>query len=327
MTSSLPLLLTASLLGGVVSAPLLGATTAAYGPPAPAGSADRGVAAGAPGDVVEHAARRADPGYWTPERMARALPVDLLDGAVGALLPRSAEPQRAAAAPSAVGGSRWLGDGQVARTTGRVFLTMDRTDFVCSASTVRSANRDLVVTAGHCVKNGTGSWADNWLFVPGYSSGRGPYGSFTARRMFVAAPWSKRGDDSFDVAMVALNTSDGRHVADVVGAQQIAFNPVRGGQTYGFGFPADPPYGGDHLVYCSGQVRPDPHRQTTDQGLRCDMTAGSSGGPWLSAFDPATGAGTITSVSSFKYSDDLGTMYGPYFGEEIRELYGRAQHS
>jgi hypothetical protein len=55
------------------------------------------------------------------------------------------------------------------------------------------------------------------------------------------------------------------------------------------------------------------------------MTQGSSGGPWLTDFDPATGAGTFTSVSSFKYADDSGTMYGPYFGDAVRSLYDKAQ--
>ncbi|WP_344929745.1 hypothetical protein, partial [Streptosporangium carneum] len=226
-----------------------------------------------------------------------------------------------------VSGARWNSGGWVARTTGRVFLTLDGVDFVCSASSVRSANRDLVVTAGHCVKDGAGAWADNWAFVPGYDRGRQPYGQFTARRMFVAGPWARDADDSYDVGMVAVNRRGGRHLAEVAGAQDIAFGGARGRQAHGFGFPADAPYDGESLVYCAGPVRADPHGQTGDQGLRCDMTAGSSGGPWLSGFDPATGRGTVTSVSSFKYSDDRGTMYGPYFGETARRLYAVSERS
>ncbi|MEV4188272.1 hypothetical protein AB0J28_43240, partial [Streptosporangium canum] len=228
---------------------------------------------------------------------------------------------------SRTAGTRWNAGGSVTRTTGRVFLTLGGLDFVCSASSVRSTNKDLVVTAGHCVKDGTGAWADNWTFVPGYDRGRRPYGQFTARRMFVAGPWSRSADDSYDIGMVALNHRGGRHLGEVVGGQGIAFGTARGRQTHGFGFPAEPPYDGEHLVYCAGPVRDDPHGQTDDQGMRCDMTAGSSGGPWLSGFDVATGRGTITSVSSFKYSDDRGTMYGPYFGDVARELYTAAERS
>ncbi|MGW5490324.1 trypsin-like serine peptidase, partial [Streptosporangium sandarakinum] len=226
-----------------------------------------------------------------------------------------------------VTGARWVTGGSVAQTTGRVFLTVGGVDYVCSAGSVRSANRDLVVTAGHCVKDGAGAWADNWVFVPGYDRGRQPYGQFTARRMFVAGPWARGADDSYDVGMVALNTRNGRHLGDVVGAQEIAFGTPRGRPAHGFGFPADAPYDGEQLVYCAGPVHDDPHEQTADQGMRCDMTAGSSGGPWLTGFDAVTGRGTITSVSSFKYSDDHGTMYGPYFGSTIRDLHTVAERS
>nr|BFE87516.1 hypothetical protein GCM10020093_101170 [Planobispora longispora] len=57
------------------------------------------------------------------------------------------------------------------------------------------------------------------------------------------------------------------------------------------------------------------------------MTAGSSGGPWFTGFDPSTGRGTVTSVSSFKYSNDQGTMYGPYFGDIAKNLYATAQNA
>ncbi|MBB6344794.1 trypsin-like serine peptidase [Nonomuraea muscovyensis] len=313
-------------------------------------------------DVVEHVAARGPSdqqrvlGYWTARRMAAALPIDLVGslpggGLLGGLTGRAggpgvpglsgttarqASPDRrpavsrhhSARPQQTTYGARWSTGGAVTRTTGRVFMTMNGVDFVCSASTVKSANRDVVVTAGHCVKDGAGQWADNWTFVPGYRDGGGhPYGRYPARRMFVAGPWSRSADDSYDVGMVVLGTSSGRHVADVVGAQEIAFNQPRGGQAFGFGYPADPPYNGEHLVYCAGRLRADPHGETRDQGLGCDMTAGSSGGPWLSGFDHDTGKGTLTSLSSFKYSDDQRTMYGPYFGEAVKTLFTTAERA
>jgi V8-like Glu-specific endopeptidase len=298
------------------SIPLLAVSLALLGPSGP----------GKLSDVIEHTAAVAPVRYWTAERMAAALPIDLLPvltQVTGGAPP--AQHQRAGAAGTS--GARWSAGGAVARTTGRVFLTMDGVDFVCSAGSVRGANKDLVVTAGHCVKDGTGSWAENWMFVPGYNAGREPYGSFPARRMFVAGPWSRSSDDSYDVGMVAVATRGGKHLADVVGAQEIGFNAPRGRHTYGFGFPADPPYNGEHLMFCAGDTKPDPNEQTYDQGLRCDLTAGASGGPWLSGFDQATGRGTVTSVSSFKYSNDRGTMYGPYFGSAAKTLYQTAERA
>ncbi|HEY7483693.1 MAG TPA: trypsin-like peptidase domain-containing protein [Streptosporangiaceae bacterium] len=277
--------------------------------------------------------------YWTPDRMTRALP-PLRPGARSrpqpARLPYRVAPQtvpftsarrdtQQAAVSANSRGAVWPDQGRVRATTGKVFFTMGGRDYLCSAGTVTSANRDTVVTAGHCVKNGTGAWAENWIFVPGYRDGSGPAGGFVARRMFAGAQWSEHADDDYDVAMVALGTADGKHVTDAVGAQAIGFNRPRGNRVYGFGYPASGAYDGERLVYCSGRPHTDAHSRAHGLGLRCDMTQGSSGGPWLTDFDPATGAGTFTSVSSFKYADDSGTMYGPYFGDAVRSLYDKAQ--
>lgn len=248
--------------------------------------------------------------YWTLDRMSHVAET------------------RVAAAPSAASpGALWPQQGTVRNTIGKVFFTLNGRDFLCSAATIASTNKDLVVTAGHCAHNGKDGWAENWIFVPGYRDGAGPAGGFTARRMFVPDQWSKAGDDDYDVSMVALATSEGKHVADAVGAHPIAFDQPRGRQAYGFGYPASGRYNGERLAYCSGRPHSDPHGVTSAQGLRCDMTQGSSGGPWLSKFDSGSGAGVVTSVSSFKYADDGATMYGPYFGSSIRRLYNQAQRA
>ncbi|KAB2341833.1 trypsin-like serine peptidase [Actinomadura rudentiformis] len=254
-------------------------------------------------DLERHVRR-----YWTPERMT-------------ATAARSVPPR------TTTTGALWTSHGQVARTTGKVFFSSGGRDFLCSASTVRSANRDVVVTAGHCVKAGRGAWAENWIFVPGYRDGTGPYGGFTARRMFTPDPWSQGGDGDYDVAMVAVAPSGGRHVVDLTGGQRIAFGGPDGRRTLAFGYPSTGAYDGERLAYCGGRPAEDPRGETTGHGLRCDLTRGASGGPWLSGFDPATGTGVVTSVSSFKFADDRGTMYGPRFGEAVRRIYERAQHS
>ncbi len=275
-------------------------------------------------------------GYWTAERMRRA-----------AVPPRRVRLRHRTGAPDAAGppvtipgtaqvpmarkhtaqtpGAPWTSHGAVRATTGKVFFTIGGADYVCSAGTVAGANRDLVVTAGHCARDATGAWARNWIYVPGYDQGRRPFGAFAARHLLVPARWSARADENYDVALVVLGTDGGRHVTDVVGAQGIAFDQPRGSLVYGFGYPAGGHYDGEHLTYCSGRTSADSHKITRDEGLQCDMTEGSSGGPWLARFDAAAGTGVVTSVSSFKYADDPATMYGPYFGSAVHRMYDRAQ--
>ncbi|MFL1376616.1 trypsin-like serine peptidase [Nocardiopsis protaetiae] len=270
--------------------------------------------------------------YWTPERMAAARPItellaQTLPDAQG-VIPRPA-PEHQAAPRDDSTGDKWTAGGRVVRTTGKVFLTMDGRDFTCSASVVDSPNRSTVVTAGHCAKDGTGSWARNWTFVPGFSDGSSPHGRYTARDLLVSPEWSRRADDSYDFAVAVVNTEGGRTVQDRVGAQRIAFDTwtdaqVRDGvQVYSFGYPAASPYNGRELHYCSGRTRADTGG-TTANGMRCGMTQGSSGGPWLTGFDPKTGVGTVSSVVSFKYANDRRTQFGPRFGAEARKLYDHA---
>ncbi|MEU3017901.1 trypsin-like serine protease [Nocardiopsis sp. NPDC007018] len=269
--------------------------------------------------------------YWTSDRMAAAQPItSLVESTLGLTEPlqSSAGTEPQASSPNS-DGDRWNDGGKVTRTTGKVYLTMDGRDFTCSASVVDSANRSTLVTAGHCAKDGKGSWAQNWTFVPGYSSGDSPHGKFTARDLMVVPQWSNRADDSYDFAMVVLNEDGGTAVQDRVGAQRISFDTwteqsvSRGVQVYTFGYPAASPYNGRELHYCSGRTVADTGG-TTANGVRCTMTQGSSGGPWFSGFDPATGTGTISSVVSFKYADDRGTQYGPRLGTEARDLFDHA---
>jgi V8-like Glu-specific endopeptidase len=226
-------------------------------------------------------------------------------------------------------GARWNGGEAVARTTGKVFFSLSGHDYVCSGSTVASANYDVVVTAAHCVKNGPGAWATNWTFVPGYVDGRAPYGSYSAHMFYVSSQWSTAGNNDYDVAFVTVNPvrADGALIPVVraVGGQGIEFGSSPARVTV-FGYPADPPYNGQLLYYCSGSTSPDPYHQTGDAGLSCAMTAGSSGGPWLSGFDRATGTGYITSVSSFKYSTNDQVMYGPQLGAAAEAVYQAAEH-
>ncbi|WP_133740706.1 trypsin-like serine peptidase [Actinorugispora endophytica] len=268
--------------------------------------------------------------YWTPERMASAVPRgSLLGGVVDALPPlpplSGASPETQGAPVPTSTGRRWTGGGRVVATTGRVFLRMDGGDYTCSASVVDAENRDTVLTAGHCLKDGRGSWADNWMFVPGYDNGVEPYGRYPARKLVVSPRWSRGADDSYDFGFAVLDTDrSGGHVADRTGTQRIVFSDRVADRVYSFGYPSVSPYRGRHLHYCSGPTTPD-RNGTAGAGMRCEMTQGSSGGPWFADFDAGAGTGTITSVVSFKYANDPDVQYGPRLGAEANRVYDTAQ--
>lgn len=221
-------------------------------------------------------------------------------------------------------GASWTGGGLVARTTGRVFFTMGGVGYTCSGSTVGGASPSVVVTAAHCVSDGAGSWASGWRFIPGYVAGRAPYGVYAAVAFYVARAWASGADEDDDVAFVVTRPVAATvAVGTAVGEQPISFGP-RGGAASVFGYPALRPYDGSRLGYCSGPVSPDPYGGA-DAGLGCAMTEGDSGGPWLSSFNPRTGTGTITGVSSFKYYGQSRMLYSANLGPVARALYTRAE--
>ncbi|WP_440581697.1 trypsin-like serine peptidase [Streptomyces djakartensis] len=275
--------------------------------------------------------------FWTPQRMREATPLDVLT--VDPSDVRGAAPRKGRAtvvppsAPSSAvgplafphGGGPWSGGGAVTKTAGRVFFTHQGRTASCSGNAVTSANKSTVLTAGHCVKL-QGAWHTNWVFVPGYHDGQRPYGTWTAARLLSTPQWTASEDINYDIGAAVVAPLDGTRLTDAVGGQGVAFNTGYGKAMYSFGFPAAAPYDGEKFIYCSGTTFRD-FLLSADHGLTCNMTGGSSGGPWFTQFDEATGTGLQSSVNSFKYNFLPNAMYGPYFGADAQNLYQSAQSS
>ncbi|MDX3535370.1 peptidase [Streptomyces sp. MB09-01] len=272
-------------------------------------------------------------GFWTAERMRSATPLDVtaVPGTSRTPVATSAAPTRiaptAAASPTAFpqAGGAWTGGGAVVKTSGRVFFTMGGRTASCSGDSVTSANGSTVITAGHCVKY-QGAWHTNWVFVPAYNNGSAPYGQWSATKTFATDQWAASEDMNMDFGLAVVAPLNGQTLSQAVGAQGILFNGGYNKKMYSFGFPAAAPYDGSKLVYCSGNSGKD-FLLTRDHSLACNMTGGSSGGPWFQDFNEATGLGTQVSVNSFGYTFLPNRMYGPYFGNEAKAAYDKAQVS
>ncbi|WP_229924090.1 trypsin-like serine peptidase [Streptomyces capillispiralis] len=222
-------------------------------------------------------------------------------------------------------GGPWTGGGAVVSTAGRVFFTFEGRTASCSGNAVTSANASTVITAGHCVKY-QGSWHTNWVFVPAYDNGSAPYGQWTATKTLTTPQWEASEDINHDIGAAVVAPLDGRKLTSVVGAQGLRFNGGYNQIMYAFGYPAASPYDGSRLIHCGGNSSKD-FLFSQDHSLACDMTGGSSGGPWFSGFDEATGTGLQVSVNSFGYTFLPDRMFGPYFGDVANSLYDRAQAS
>lgn len=267
--------------------------------------------------------------FWTPSRMAAAVPRDFVRG------PHGFEPAKKPGTGGGgnVTGASWTKEGLVLTATGKVYFEMDGGGWICSGSVLAetAADRSLVLTAGHCTYDEQhGAFATNWLFIPDfeagptYTCGSTAYGCWTADALVVDREYATAGGfnaqataHDWGIAVVGDGGVSGTaDLAATVGSFQIAYPGMSmGARVYAFGYPAAGRYNGSDLTYCAGSTFNDVYNANLTWGLSCNMTGGSSGGPWFSGFSEATGSGTISSLNSYGYRG-IAAMYGPKFNAE-----------
>lgn len=309
-----------SLRAGIVGAALvacglLAAPTAAVAAPPP--GVDR--------HEIAAAESAAAPGYWTPERMRSAIPAAVLVADKVASTPAAkvakGAPVTYGTATTGAGVELQAASEAPVPTIGKVFFTLGGRNYVCSANSVSAANGSTVATAGHCLHSGKGKYASRFVFVPAYENGAAPYGQWAATSLSAPIQWTKGGDLTYDTGFAKVGTLNGRTLAQTVGSTPIAFNQARGLAYEAFGYPAAAPFDGQTLKSCAGTATADPYGQTQSQGIPCDMTGGSSGGPWFLA------SGAQNSLNSFGYNTIANVMFGPYYGSVAQSTYAAAAAS
>ena len=290
--------------------------------------------------------------YWTPARMAAAIPRDFVIDGVRGLVPAKRPAPKPTPTPTPTPpsdpsdtiGASWTAGGLMLAATGRVYFVMGNQGWICSGSVItdHDTSQSIVLTAGHCVVDEkTGKFATDWMFIPAfdthptYTCADTAYGCWVADALYA--------DQEFATAR-RFNTTAVQHdwgFAVVGGGGKTATDELQldgaveslgieyGGKYSGekmsaFGYPAAAPYGGSDLVYCRGTVGTDPGTGDTTWSLPCDMTGGSSGGPWVQAENTSTYAGAVVgSLNSYGYTG-VTYMYGPMFNQETRDAFDSA---
>lgn len=199
--------------------------------------------------------------------------------------------------------------------------------YTCSGTVLNTANRNLVLTAGHCVW--FFGWANAITFVPGYRDGQRPYGTFEVREAIVPTAWT-RLNSKFDVAVLEVRRNwSGQSVADVVGGARLQYNRSRFGEYIAYGYPGGANRG-RFLRSCesrswAGPFRTDifSRRGPTRLSISCQMARGSSGGGWF-RYEPAWDTYFLNGITSTG-NNFAGRLNSPYFGLAVRRLVGSMQ--
>lgn len=338
--------------------------------------------------------------YWTPERMATAIPRDINPGTPSA----APGPLSGADGPASLVAGNLPGQaaGSVVRVSnaarqdavptfpyaypypftrqqvfpiaffsggytqypfsnnGKLFFTLGATNYVCSATSLTSGadgNASLVLTAGHCVSSGAGTWATNVMFSPGHRDNATPAAfdydlntagtqRWPAYTMYTTSSWFNSGNLRRDFAMIVVRRRipDGVRLGNVIGTQGLAWNWTDQQHYHSFGYPAAAlgvwPYtafNGQRQWACQSNMA----RRVTEYAgagpaplaIGCDKTGGTSGGGWFMGFNEnlTTGyqanGGYLNSVNSWRWisPSQPRALHGPYFDTLVETMWNTAR--
>jgi len=183
---------------------------------------------------------------------------------------------------------------------------------ISSGPTSKNGYRSIIVTAGHCVYDRTNNrWYPGWTFYPAYRNGAA-YGGFTGWRARTLTNYITTGARRYDVAVISLNSnSAGQEVSYYTGTLGRSWN-------YGYtqllvaqGYPSNLSTGTLYSFSCHAESF---SGGTDVLGMGCDMTYGSSGGPWIRTFKPyQSGANNYVNSVVSGGTPGTNTFYGARF--------------
>ncbi|MEV4107172.1 hypothetical protein [Nonomuraea sp. NPDC049695] len=169
------------------------------------------------------------------------------------------------------------------------------------------------------------------------------FGNYTITHYFTQK-WVKPGTSRkyYEAHYMIGIAKDMGRLGDVVGGQGVAWNQPLGQQVTAFGYPAAPhpdgdrPFSGVTPKFCSGKTATKSYqintfRVETHQLLKCSMTPGADGGPWLIKYDNAKRTGYVNGVTSLFHDNDgngrIDYISSAIFDGEVADVYAKAQYA
>jgi hypothetical protein len=174
----------------------------------------------------------------------------------------------------------------------------------------------------------------NFVFAPARHEGVNPFETWAANTLGTLNGWANAELLEFDHGGAFMNPGGpgpGNLQVGVLGSLGFLANAPREQHWHARGYPAAAPFDGEHHHTCAATwaVNDQPSGDSAFPqtiGIGCDMTGGSSGGPWIVDFSGEAGATNLLNGNvSYGYIGVPDKQYGPYFGDgaiNLRELLG-----
>ena len=227
----------------------------------------------------------------------------------------------------------------VQQASGRILFVMEGSYYVCSGTVISDSatGRSLILTAAHCIYDDVNKiFATNVLFIPNQDQTTAnssdtdctndPIGCWTPKLAVVDAKWTTGTipdnldwDHGYYIVDDENSHSTGlNYVSDILDVAVPALpvsqsKPDLDSYTHalGYSYSFDPSF-----RYCAMSLS----QINAIEGIEwwldsCDLSGGSSGGPWVLPLDESTGRGPIISVNSWGYTTRSG-MAGPRLDTE-----------
>ncbi len=283
--------------------------------------------------------------FWTPARLASALPADAPKPVTQQPVTQQPVTQPAArsstrtAARTAARAAGVVADSvpnssSIARSThfsgasstGIIFYaSKDLTTHYCTASVVDSHYGNLIIMAAHC---NPGSWM---AYVPKYQHGaaKQPYGIWAVTKVFKDSHYTgtpATSDYDYAFAQVAKNAK-GQTIQSVTGGNWLSHTPSYSMYVTALGYPKITADSADQAIRCHPNYPTQRLTGYRQMVLYCTgFWGGTSGGPWITYFNGNTGYLVGITGGYEEGGPNSWTSYSPIFDDRIFTLFNYAEY-
>jgi len=201
---------------------------------------------------------------------------------------------------------------------GKLLFETPRGRASCTASSIGG---NAVLTAGHCVHDGSSAFYKNIIFVPQFFEGAAPFQRWPAVSVFTTPEWARSGGRGFarDVGVFKSSNQGGKSLEQTVGKSTPEFSVNIGKPCTSIGYPGNIG-GGQSMIHAKSNIEPGDNFNPPTVRKRSTKTFGASGGPWY-----INNGANVNGVNSYIKSNPSTHLYSPRFDQYIAELLKKAQ--